>query len=251
MDRISATGMPDDRDDSQYWNISFLGGSVDRDDTLEAVPEAAAVVPSSGPRLPLAMTAVGDRVWVVQVKGGRQLLRRLTDMGIVQGRELTIVSRAESGSVIVALPGCRIGLGAGMAHRVVVTTALEFSHQTVIDPVNHPFSLLSHSPLISAAPTRPTLFSGASNMPTTSLPLGTLGVGQSGRIVGYERGHRGYREKLLSMGLTPGTELTVTRQAPMGDPIEVEVRGFKLSLRKAEAAMLRVETIAPEEVQYD
>ncbi len=70
-------------------------------------------------------------------------------------------------------------------------------------------------------------------------------------IVGYDRGHRGYREKLLSMGLTPGTEFTVTRQAPMGDPVEVKVRGFKLSLRKAEAAMLRIETIVPEEVPHD
>ena len=62
--------------------------------------------------------------------------------------------------------------------------------------------------------------------------------------LGYEKGNRAYREKLLSMGLTPGTHFTVTRQAPMGDPIEVEVRGFKLSLRKGEAATLQVETLA-------
>jgi len=45
------------------------------------------------------------------------------------------------------------------------------------------------------------------------------------------------------MGLTPGTPITITRQAPMGDPIEIEVRGFKLSLRKGEAAALRVEPL--------
>jgi ferrous iron transport protein A len=42
------------------------------------------------------------------------------------------------------------------------------------------------------------------------------------------------------MGLTPGTHFTVTRQAPLGDPVEIEVRGFKLSLRKGEAAALQV-----------
>jgi ferrous iron transport protein A len=43
------------------------------------------------------------------------------------------------------------------------------------------------------------------------------------------------------MGLTPGTEFTVTRYAPMGDPVEIEVRGFALSVRKDEATMLLVE----------
>ena len=45
------------------------------------------------------------------------------------------------------------------------------------------------------------------------------------------------------MGLTPGTEFTVTRVAPLGDPVEILVRGFKLSLRKDEAAALVVEEL--------
>ncbi|MEO1134729.1 MAG: FeoA domain-containing protein, partial [Cyanobacteria bacterium J06639_1] len=44
---------------------------------------------------------------------------------------------------------------------------------------------------------------------------------------------------------------TVTRQAPMGDPVEIQVRGFKLSLRKGEAAALQIEPVAPEEVGHD
>lgn len=44
-------------------------------------------------------------------------------------------------------------------------------------------------------------------------------------------------------GLTPGTEFTVTRYAPLGDPIEILVRGFKLSLRKDEAKTLFVEEV--------
>ena len=51
------------------------------------------------------------------------MTRRLMDVGIVQGSQITVVSRTESGSVIVGFQGCRIGLGAGMAHRVLVTTS--------------------------------------------------------------------------------------------------------------------------------
>jgi ferrous iron transport protein A len=74
-----------------------------------------------------------------------------------------------------------------------------------------------------------------------SAGLGSLRVGQSGRILRYGHGCRAYRSKLLAMGLTPGTRFTVTRQAPLGDPIEIEVRGFKLSLRKGEASALTIE----------
>ncbi len=74
--------------------------------------------------------------------------------------------------------------------------------------------------------------------------LGDLAVGCTGRVVGYETNLRRYKAKLLAMGLTPGTEFTVIRRAPLGDPIEIQVRGFKLSLRKDEANALFVISIA-------
>ncbi len=74
-----------------------------------------------------------------------------------------------------------------------------------------------------------------------SKTLKDLSVGDHGRVTGYGEGGRAYRKKLLSMGLTPGTELEVVRVAPMGDPVEVRVRGTSVSLRKGEAETLRVE----------
>lgn len=68
-----------------------------------------------------------------------------------------------------------------------------------------------------------------------------LKVGCKAKIVGFVKGNKGYRQKLLTMGLTPGIEFTLTRLAPMGDPVEINVRGFALSLRKDEAAMLIIE----------
>ena len=74
--------------------------------------------------------------------------------------------------------------------------------------------------------------------------LSDLAVGDTGRVVGFEEGSKGYRRKLLSMGLTPGAEFSITRYAPMGDPVELRVRGFRLSLRRDEAASLKVERAA-------
>jgi ferrous iron transport protein A len=76
-----------------------------------------------------------------------------------------------------------------------------------------------------------------------AIGMGQMVVGQQGRVVGLGRGNRSYREKLLSMGLTPGTEFTVIRLAPLGDPIEIAVRGYSVSLRKNEAEMLQVERL--------
>lgn len=73
--------------------------------------------------------------------------------------------------------------------------------------------------------------------------LRTMAVGDSGRVVGLAATASGYREKILSMGLTPGAEFTITRVAPLGDPVEIRVRGFALSLRRAEADAIRVEKI--------
>jgi ferrous iron transport protein A len=75
----------------------------------------------------------------------------------------------------------------------------------------------------------------------TLITVSDMKVGESARVSGFAKGAKGYRHKLLAMGLTPGTGFRVIRLAPMGDPVEIEVRGFKLSLRRDEAMALQVE----------
>jgi len=75
-----------------------------------------------------------------------------------------------------------------------------------------------------------------------SKSLKEIAMGNCGRVIGYREGARAYQKKLLSMGLTPGTTFSVTRLAPMGDPVEIRVRGYSLSLRKEEADVLLVES---------
>jgi ferrous iron transport protein A len=48
--------------------------------------------------------------------------------------------------------------------------------------------------------------------------------------------------RLMEMGLTPGVELRVVGVAPLGDPLELEIRGYRLSVRRSEAARVQLET---------
>lgn len=75
------------------------------------------------------------------------------------------------------------------------------------------------------------------------MQLKDMKIGNKARIVRLSSGEKGYRHRLISMGLIPGTELTVSRIAPLGDPIEIQVRGFALSLRKGEAGILQLEEV--------
>ena len=75
-------------------------------------------------------------------------------------------------------------------------------------------------------------------MPTK--PLRELKPGEKGKIVGIS-GKGSTHQRLLDMGLVPGTEVKVERVAPLGDPIEVKIKGYHLSLRKEEATNIRVE----------
>ena len=61
--------------------------------------------------------------------------------------------------------------------------------------------------------------------------LGDLAVGEKAKVAGYIKGSKTYRGKLMAMGLTKGTDFVITRVAPMGDPVEINVRGFALTLR--------------------
>ena len=54
------------------------------------------------------------------------------------------------------------------------------------------------------------------------------------------------RKRLLDMGLTKGVTVTVVRIAPLGDPIEIELRGFRLTLRKHEASIVELEPVQKE-----
>ncbi|MBA7635303.1 hypothetical protein ES703_42904 [subsurface metagenome] len=75
----------------------------------------------------------------------------------------------------------------------------------------------------------------------TAKRLSELKRGEKGRIVKIGGGGS-LRRRLLDMGLVSGSEVKMERVAPLGDPIEIKVKGYNLSLRKEEAESIQVET---------
>ncbi len=65
-------------------------------------------------------------------------------------------------------------------------------------------------------------------------------VGQTAKIVKLH-GEGALRRRIMDMGLTKGTDVFVRKVAPLGDPLELAVRGYELSLRKGDAEMIEVE----------
>ena len=76
------------------------------------------------------------------------------------------------------------------------------------------------------------------------MTLNELPIGQSADIVGVD-GAGALRHHLLDMGLTPGVEVTMRKVAPMGDPIELHLRGYELTIRLDDAKNIRIENPRP------
>ena len=72
------------------------------------------------------------------------------------------------------------------------------------------------------------------------IKLNELSIGSSCVVKGIE-GEGKVRHRLFDMGITPGAEIYLRKKAPLGDPLEITLRGYELSLRNNEAALVVVE----------
>ena len=70
--------------------------------------------------------------------------------------------------------------------------------------------------------------------------LSELHIGESGKILSVQ-GEGAIRRRLFDMGLTPTAEVYLRKKAPLGDPIEITLRGYELTLRQTEASRVTVE----------
>lgn len=118
------------------WGFTFISDNSDSspDELPEPSPQptahahrhrggenhAAVTEPAGSSAMPLSLAAIGETVEVVGFSGGHKFSQRLTSMGLYTGAIVKIVSRTDSGSVVLAIQDSRLGLGAGMAHKVRV-----------------------------------------------------------------------------------------------------------------------------------
>lgn len=74
--------------------------------------------------------------------------------------------------------------------------------------------------------------------------LNELPIGSKAKIEAFRQSSPEYRRRLMMLGATPGAQLEVVRIAPLGDPIEIRVRGSLISVRKDEIEMLELSPIS-------
>ena len=70
--------------------------------------------------------------------------------------------------------------------------------------------------------------------------LSQMEIGERGKVTKVN-GEGAIRRRLFDMGITPGAEVYLRKKAPFGDPIEIAIRGYELTLRKSEASQVEVE----------
>ncbi len=131
------------------------------------------------------------------------LPRKLSDMGLHVGDKIDVLGNQGASGVVVGCSDARLALDRTTAEKVRVVS-----------------------------------FAGGD-----MIGIGDLRPGDKARVAGLKKGDRDYRQRLMAMGLTPGIEFTLTRFAPLGDPIEIRVRNSALSLRKGEAELLMLERV--------
>jgi len=74
--------------------------------------------------------------------------------------------------------------------------------------------------------------------------LSEFNIGESGVIIKVD-GEGRLRRRLFDMGVTPGASVILRKKAPLGDPIEIKIRGYELTLRKSEASLVTLEIGGP------
>lgn len=74
--------------------------------------------------------------------------------------------------------------------------------------------------------------------------LSNLKKGQKAKVVFLNTEDRSLRRKLLDMGITEGVQIKIKKIAPLGDPMDIELRGYELCVRKADLSMIDVEVMS-------
>lgn len=143
---------------------------------------------------------------IMNVLGDKAIVRRLSEMGMISGKKVTVISLStDSSGMMIYFQGQRLAISLDIAERIVVRDIKEKAGDKL------------HS-------------------------LSDLKIGKSG-IVRKMVDDRALRRRLLDMGLTNNTMIKVNQIAPLGDPIELMVRGYKLSLRKRDASCVLIEEV--------
>ncbi|MCP0886405.1 ferrous iron transport protein A [Ligilactobacillus sp. WILCCON 0076] len=144
---------------------------------------------------------------ITSITGEKALTRRLAEIGMIKGRIISVLSgnRSESGLVVV-FQGQRLAVSAPMATCIEVSSVNQLDDETQLKPLSE------------------------MSLKTPCIVVKILG-------------DKNVRKRLMDMGLTRNTLVTIQQVAPLGDPLELILRGYKLSIRNFEAQYILVQEV--------
>lgn len=148
----------------------------------------------------LADVSLNQVVQVDEMKLENDLKHRLQDLGMIVGSKVAVVNQSGDNGIIL-LHNTRLALSQSLLKQILVKDLTEDQE--------------------------------------TWVSLDQLSAGEQGVVVNVH-GTGAVKRHLMDMGLTKGTQVKVVKLAPLGDPIELRVRGYELSLRKNESEMVVV-----------
>ncbi|MFH1075493.1 MAG: FeoA domain-containing protein [Pseudomonadota bacterium] len=150
------------------------------------------------PEMPLASARRGEVVQVERFSGGKELTKRVKEMGLRIGDEVEIITNDNRGPIVIALHCSRLVVGRMAAQKIWVA---QINRQ------------INESPQIK---------------------LSDLKQGQKATIM-HVAGSGAFRKRLMELGFLKGTEVVVEKYAPLRDPVELVIKGYHISLRVCEA----------------
>ena len=148
----------------------------------------------------LADVSLNQVVQVDEMKLENDLKHRLQDLGMIVGSKVAVVNQSGDNGIIL-LHNTRLALSQSLLKQILVKDLTEDQE--------------------------------------TWVSLDQLSAGEQGVVVNVH-GTGAVKRRLMDMGLTKGTQVKVVKLAPLGDPIELRVRGYELSLQKNESEMVVV-----------
>ena len=169
--------------------------------------------------LPLNKARQGERVMIKKIIAGKNMVQRISSMGLKLGDTIEVVSSGFGGQVIIASAENRLVLGKGMAEKLLVES-------------------LKSVPMDQLVSQMPRMLKSGGNR----VKLSEMKAGQEG-VISKVSGKGILKRRLLEMGINRGATIYVQKYAPLKDPIELVVKGYHITLRVEEAASILVEDV--------
>ena len=154
----------------------------------------------------------------------------LAQSGLRQGQAITLAGKTEE-MLLLQIGTAHLSLGTAIAQSIrVIKNIPDGTHNRVYRPIEQEVNHQKEN--------------NVTNQPESTaiaqISLDKLKVGQSGTVVKVS-GQGPVKQRLMDMGLVPGSEVEVVRVAPLGDPVELRLKGYNLSVRRNEAKSILVE----------